>query len=80
MAGIEAARDAFYKDEIAERILDFISTPVEDASGSAHAGLLSYDDFADWEAEFNEPVSVNYHAWTCTNAPVGRKGRFSCSS
>ena len=62
VAGIEAARDAFYKGEIAERILDFItSTPVEDASGSTHAGLLSYEDFAEWEAEFSEPVSVNYH-------------------
>ena len=61
VAGIEAARDAFYKGEIVERILDFSSTPVEDASGSAHAGLLSFEDFADWEAEFNEPVSVNYH-------------------
>ena len=62
VAGIEAARDAFYKGEIAERILDFItSTPVEDASGSTLAGLLSYEDFAEWEAEFSEPVSVNYH-------------------
>ena len=73
VAGIEAARDAFYKGAIAERILDFItSTPVEDASGSTHAGLLSYEDFAEWEADFSEPVSVNYHgldvhkcsAWT----------------
>ena len=62
VAGIEAARDAFYKGEIAERILDFItSTPVEDASGSTHAGLLSHEDFSEWEAEFSEPVSVNYH-------------------
>ncbi len=61
IAGIEAARDAFYKGEIVERILDFISTPLEDASSSAHAGLLSYEDFAEWEAEFNEPPSVNYH-------------------
>ncbi len=61
IAGIEAARAAFYKGEIVERILDFIGTPVEDASGSAHAGLLSYEDFADWEAEFNDPPSVNYH-------------------
>ena len=62
VAGIEAARDAFYKGEVAERILDFItSTPVEDASGSAHAGLLTYEDFAEWEAEFSEPAHVNYH-------------------
>ena len=62
VAGIEAARDAFYKGEIAERIIDFITAnPVEDASGSAHAGLLSYEDFAEWEAEFEEPVGFNYH-------------------
>ena len=62
VAGIEAARDAFYKGEIAERIIDFITAnPVEDASGSAHAGLLTYDDFAEWEADFEEPVSFNYH-------------------
>ena len=51
VAGIEAARDAFYKGEIAERIIDFITAnPVEDASGAAHAGLLTYEDFAEWEA------------------------------
>ena len=62
VAGIEAARDAFYKGEIAERIVDFITAnPVEDASGSAHAGLLTYEDFAEWEADFEEPVSLNYH-------------------
>ena len=61
VAGIEAARDAFYKGEIAERMVDFISAnPVEDASGSTHAGLLTYEDFAEWEAEFEEPVSLNY--------------------
>jgi gamma-glutamyltranspeptidase/glutathione hydrolase len=60
-AGIEAARDAFYKGEIAHRIVDFIqSHPVKDASGKAHAGLLSYQDFAEWHALVDEPVSVNY--------------------
>ena len=62
VAGIEAARDAFYKGEIAERIIDFITAdPVEDASGAAHAGLLTYEDFAEWEADFEEPVGLNYH-------------------
>ena len=62
VAGIEAARDAFYKGEIAERIIDFITAnPVEDASGLAHAGLLTYEDFAEWEAQVEEPVSLNYH-------------------
>jgi len=61
VAGIEAARDVFYKGPIAERIIDFITRhPVEDASGSAHAGLLSYEDMAEWHAAVETPVSLNY--------------------
>lgn len=59
--GIRAARDVFYKGEIAEKIIDFISTnPVLDASGKSHAGLLSRDDFADWHAEVEDPISIKY--------------------
>ncbi len=58
---IQAARDAFYQGPIAERIAEFISaTPVEDASGVAHTGLLSFDDMADWHAAVEEPVSTSY--------------------
>ena len=61
IAGIEAARDVFYKGEIAERIIDFITnTLVEDASGTAHTGLLSYEDLAEWHATVEEPVTFNY--------------------
>jgi gamma-glutamyltranspeptidase/glutathione hydrolase len=61
VAGIEAARDVFYKGEIAERIVDFITNnPVEDASGVAHTGLLSYEDMAEWHATVEEPVTLNY--------------------
>lgn len=61
VAGIEAARDAFYKGPIAETIAKFISTnAVEDATGSSNTGLLSYEDMAEWNAELEEPVAVNY--------------------
>jgi gamma-glutamyltranspeptidase/glutathione hydrolase len=61
VAGIEAARDVFYKGEIAERIIDFItSNPVEDASGTAHTGLLSHEDMAEWYATVEDPVTLNY--------------------
>ncbi|MGA9351418.1 MAG: gamma-glutamyltransferase family protein [Anaerolineae bacterium] len=61
VAGIEAARDVFYKGEIAERILDFITNhPVEDASGTAHTGLLSYEDMAEWHATVEDPVTLSY--------------------
>ncbi len=63
-AGIEAARDAFYKGEIAEKIIAFITDhPVEDASGQAHAGLLSYEDMAEWRAELEAPVSLDYKGY-----------------
>jgi gamma-glutamyltranspeptidase/glutathione hydrolase len=60
-AGLEAARDAFYEGPVAERILEFITkNPVQDASGSAHTGLLSAGDFAEWRAAVEEPVSFRY--------------------
>lgn len=61
IAGIEAARDVFYKGEIADNILDFIhNNPLEDASGNAHTGLLSADDLAEWHATVEEPVTYNF--------------------
>jgi gamma-glutamyltranspeptidase/glutathione hydrolase len=61
VAGIEAARDVFYKGEIAERIIRFITdNPVEDASGSAHTGLLTCEDMAEWHASIEDPLSLIY--------------------
>ena len=61
VAGIEAARNAFYRGEIAERIARFIADhPVADASGAEHAGLLTYEDLAEWRARVEDPVTLNY--------------------
>ena len=75
VAGIEAARDAFYKGPIAERIVAFIhDNPVEDASGAAHTGLLSYEDMADWRAELEEPVTYNYRGLDVSKCPSWTQG------
>ena len=75
VAGIEAARNLFYKGEIAERIVDFISSnPVEDATGDAHTALLSYDDFADWSATVEEPVSLSYRGLDVHKCPPWTQG------
>lgn len=75
VAGIEAARDAFYKGEIAERILDFISsTPVEDASGTAHTALLSYEDMAEWRPTIEEPVMAEYKGLEVYKCPPWTQG------
>ncbi len=61
LAGLAAARDAFYQGEIAGQIARFIAdNPVLDASGREHAGLLTYEDIAGWRAAVEEPVSFNY--------------------
>ena len=73
--GIQAARDAFYKGPIAERIAKFISeTPVEDASGAAHTGLLSYGDMADWHATVEEPVTFCYKGLDVHKCPPWTQG------
>lgn len=75
VAGIEAARDAFYKGEIAERIVDFIAkNPVEDASGAAHAGLLSLEDLAEWHATVEEPASLRYRGLDVHKCPPWTQG------
>ena len=75
IAGIEAARNAFYKGEIAHRIVDFINqNPTIDASGAAHTGLLSYDDIAEWYASIEPSVSVNYRGLDVHKCPAWTQG------
>ncbi len=74
-AGIEAARNVFYKGEIAERIIAFITAnPVEDASGTAHTGLLSYEDMAEWRATVEEPVVTTYRGLEVHKCPSWTQG------
>ncbi|MEE8442642.1 MAG: gamma-glutamyltransferase family protein [Dehalococcoidia bacterium] len=75
VAGIEAGRDAFYKGEIAEKIVRFISdNPVEDASGVAHRGLFTYEDISEWHATVEEPKTVNYHGFDVFKCPTWTQG------
>jgi gamma-glutamyltranspeptidase/glutathione hydrolase len=61
LAGLEAARKVFYQGEIAEQIVEYIhQNSVEDGTGKQHAGMLSLEDFAEWHAAVEEPVSYNY--------------------
>ena len=75
IAGIEAARDEFYKGRVAETIARFISdNPVEDASGEAHSGLLSYDDIAEWQADVEDPVSLGYRGYDVSKCSSWTQG------
>jgi len=59
-AGLRAAHGAFYRGAIAESIVEFLRTPVRDATGRAHAGLLTLEDFAAFAPRVEAPVSTTY--------------------
>ncbi len=64
-AGIEAARDAFYRGFVAEKIADYLAgAEVMDASGSRHKGVLTADDMAGYRATIDAPTTYDYHGWT----------------
>ena len=64
-AGIERARDAFYRGFVAEAIGGFFRTAeVMDASDSRHKGVLTADDLAGFQASVEAPATYDYHGWT----------------
>jgi len=60
---IAGACDAFYRGFVAEAIDAFVRTPVMDTSGERHAGLITADDLAGWEAQYEAPLSLDYHGY-----------------
>jgi len=73
-AQIEAARDAFYRGFVSEKIANYLKTAeVMDASGSRHKAVLTADDMANWSATIEEPQTYDYHGWTV--AKIGPWGQ-----
>ena len=58
-------RDAFYKGEIAQRLL---------ATSSSHGGTMAADDLAEYQSEWVDPVSTTYHGWTVFELPPNGQG------
>jgi gamma-glutamyltranspeptidase / glutathione hydrolase len=62
---IDRARDTWYRGFVAERIDRFCRTEkVLDASGRRHAGLLTADDMARWQAPVEAPLGYDYRGCT----------------
>jgi gamma-glutamyltranspeptidase/glutathione hydrolase len=62
---IQAAIDYWYKGEVAEKIVHYMSnTAIRDASKQAHKGLLTKEDFAAWKPTLEPPASVDYRGIT----------------
>jgi gamma-glutamyltranspeptidase/glutathione hydrolase len=71
---IQAAIDFWYRGEVAEKIVAFMETPIKDASGRKHAGLLTKDDFAAWKPIADVPVTVDYRGLSVYKCPPWTQG------
>jgi len=58
-------RDAFYKGEIAAKILD---------AEKRHNGTMTSQDLAEYSAEWVEPISTTYRDWTVYEMPPNGQG------
>ena len=74
-ARIEAARHAWYHGFVAEAVGRFFAeNEVLDASGERHRGFLAAQDFADWHATVEAPLSYDYHGHTVLKCGVWSQG------
>ena len=58
-------RDAFYKGEIARRILDF---------SAREGGTMTAADMAEFSSEWVDPISTAYRGWTVLEMPPNGQG------
>jgi len=62
--GLDAARDYFYRGPIAKAIIGYMQMfKCRDVYGQEHHGLLTLEDFSDYRARIEEPVTVNYRGY-----------------
>jgi gamma-glutamyltranspeptidase/glutathione hydrolase len=62
---LKAARDRFYKGDIAKDLAAF---------SEANGGLFRYEDFAEYTAEVEAPVSINYRGYQIYKNPSASQG------
>jgi gamma-glutamyltranspeptidase/glutathione hydrolase len=58
-------KDAFYKGEVARRIL---------ATSTSHGGTMTAADLAEFDGEWVDPISTTYHGWTVHELPPNGQG------
>jgi gamma-glutamyltranspeptidase/glutathione hydrolase len=64
-AALQAARDRFYKGDIARELARF---------SEANGGLFRYDDFAAYTAKVENPVSIDYRQYQIYKNPSASQG------
>ena len=61
----EGGAEAFYKEDIAQRIADFVQE---------QGGCLAYEDLANHTSNWEEPISTDYRGVTCWECPPNDQG------
>jgi gamma-glutamyltranspeptidase/glutathione hydrolase len=61
---LQAARDVFYKGEIAERIVSFVQgSRLPDSTGRRNPGLITKEDLQNYATRVEKPVTANYRGY-----------------
>jgi gamma-glutamyltranspeptidase/glutathione hydrolase len=63
-AQVEQARKAWREGFVAEAIDKFSRLPHRDSSGEDHAGLITGEDLASFEATWEEPATLDWNGYT----------------
>ena len=62
---IEKAREVWYSGFVAEEMEKYCrDVPAMDTSGERHAGVLTAQDMAEWEATYEDPLTYDYAGHT----------------
>ena len=73
-AQIDAARRVWREGFIAEELAAAAARPAMDSSGERHAGTLTGDDLAGFEATYEDPVQYTWNGWTVCKAGPWSQG------
>lgn len=72
-ARIRAARKEWKSGFVAEAIAEFVKAPHRHSTGGDHAGVISVDDFAAFDAHFEDPITIDFRGFSI--AKIGAWGQ-----
>ncbi|KOX35241.1 gamma-glutamyltransferase [Saccharothrix sp. NRRL B-16348] len=73
-AQIEAARRAWSQGFVAAQVDEFSRIAHRDDSGADHAGVLTGEDMASWEASYEDAVSADFGSWSVVKPGAWTQG------
>lgn len=72
---IEAALDIWYRGFVARAIDDYYThAEIRDTTGERNKGLLRYEDLANWQATYDEPITVEFGRYTVAKCGAWSQG------